>query len=88
MIKIEHLVKSYGANLALDDVSFTVDRGEVVGLLGPNGAGKSTTMNILTGCISASSGSVSVCGCDVLENPKFEKAKSGILRRNPRRILT
>ena len=55
MIKIEHLVKNYGSVCAVDDVSFTVEAGEIVGLLGPNGAGKSTTMNILTGYLSSTS---------------------------------
>ena len=56
MIKIEHLVKNYGSNCAVDDISFSVEAGEIVGLLGPNGAGKSTTMNILTGYLSGTSG--------------------------------
>ena len=60
MIKIEHLVKNYGSNCAVDDISFEVAKGEIVGLLGPNGAGKSTTMNILTGYLSSSSGRVLV----------------------------
>lgn len=53
MIEVEHLVKSYGTNLALDDVSFSVGEREILGLLGPNGAGKSTAMNIMTGYLSA-----------------------------------
>ena len=69
MIKIEHLVKNYGSNCAVDDISFEVEKGEIVGLLGPNGAGKSTTMNILTGYLSCTSGSVSVAGLNVLDNP-------------------
>ena len=56
MIKIEHLVKNYGSFCAVDDISFSVESGEIVGLLGPNGAGKSTTMNILTGYLSSTSG--------------------------------
>ena len=69
MIKAEHLVKRYGANYALNDVSFEIKEGEIVGLLGPNGAGKSTAMNILTGYLSATSGSAFVNGIDILENP-------------------
>ena len=83
MIKIEHLVKSYGANLALDDVSFTVDRGEVVGLLGPNGAGKSTTMNILTGYLSSNSGTAEINGIDILEHPQEAKKLVGYLPEQP-----
>lgn len=83
MIKIDHLVKNYGANCAVDDVSFEVQRGEIVGLLGPNGAGKSTTMNILTGYLSATSGSVSVAGLDVLDNPLEAKKHIGYLPEQP-----
>ena len=55
MIKIEHLVKNYGSICAVDDISFSVEKGEIVGFLGPNGAGKSTTMNMLTGYLSCTS---------------------------------
>ncbi len=83
MIKIEHLVKNYGANCAVDDISFEVKKGEIVGLLGPNGAGKSTTMNILTGYLSSTSGSVSVAGLDVLDNPLEAKKHIGYLPEQP-----
>lgn len=83
MIKIEHLVKNYGTNCAVDDISFEVKKGEIVGLLGPNGAGKSTTMNILTGCLSATSGSVSIAGFDVLDNPLEAKKHIGYLPEQP-----
>lgn len=83
MIKIEHLVKNYGSNCAVDDISFEVKKGEIVGLLGPNGAGKSTTMNILTGYLSATSGSVSVAGLDVLDNPLEAKRHIGYLPEQP-----
>ena len=83
MIKIENLVKRYGANYALDDISFTVNEGEIVGFLGPNGAGKSTTMNILTGYLSSTSGSVTINGIDILENPKEAKALIGFLPEQP-----
>ena len=69
MIKIEHLVKNYGNNCAVDDISLQIGEGEIVGFLGPNGAGKSTTMNILTGYLSSTSGRVSVAGIDILDNP-------------------
>ncbi len=83
MIKIEHLVKQFGDKKALDDVSFTVKQGEIVGFLGPNGAGKSTTMNILTGYLSATSGNVSIDGVDVLDNPLEAKKKIGFLPELP-----
>ena len=83
MIKIEHLVKNYGSNCALDDVSFEIQKGEIVGFLGPNGAGKSTTMNILTGYLSSTSGSVSVAGLDVLEYPLEVKKHIGYLPEQP-----
>ncbi|MBQ9783286.1 MAG: ATP-binding cassette domain-containing protein [Clostridia bacterium] len=83
MIKIEHLVKNYGSNCAVDDISFEVKKGEIVGLLGPNGAGKSTTMNILTGYLSATSGSVSVAGLNVLDNPLEAKKHIGYLPEQP-----
>ena len=83
MIKIEHLTKNYGSNCAVDDISCEIAAGETVGFLGPNGAGKSTTMNIVTGCISPTEGSVSVCGHDVLTDPKLAKSKIGYLPENP-----
>ena len=82
-VEIKNLTKLYGANKALNNISFNVKQGEIMGFLGPNGAGKSTTMNIVTGCISANSGSASVCSCDVLENPKIVKGKIGYLPENP-----
>ena len=66
MIKLDHLVKNYGNFCAVDDISFEIQRGEIVGLLGPNGAGKSTMMNILTGYLSATMGDVEVGGMNVL----------------------
>ncbi len=83
MIEIENLVKRYGTVYALDDVSLTIGEGEIVGLLGPNGAGKSTTMNILTGYLSATSGSVRVNGIDILEKPKDVKRQIGYLPEQP-----
>ena len=83
MIKIEHLVKNYGTNCAVDDISFEIAQGEIVGFLGPNGAGKSTTMNMLTGYLSSSSGSITVDGIDVLENPLAAKKMIGYLPEQP-----
>ena len=83
MIKIEHLTKNYGANLAVDDISFEIEKGETVGFLGPNGAGKSTTMNILTGYLSATAGKVSVAGIDLLTDPIGAKKKIGYLPEQP-----
>ena len=83
MIKIEHLVKNYGPNCAVDDISFEVKKGEIVGFLGPNGAGKSTTMNILTGYLSATSGSVSIAGLDILDSPLEAKKHIGYLPEQP-----
>ena len=83
MIEISNLVKRYGKNYAVNDISFNVNKGEIVGFLGPNGAGKSTTMNILTGYLSATSGSVKIAGIDILENPIEAKKHIGFLPEHP-----
>lgn len=83
MIEIQNLVKKYGKNYAVNDISFNVNKGEIVGFLGPNGAGKSTTMNILTGYLSATGGSVKIAGIDVLENPIEAKKHIGFLPEHP-----
>ena len=83
MIKIEHLVKNYGSNCAVDDISLEIGEGEIVGFLGPNGAGKSTTMNILTGYLSSTAGRVSVNGIDVLGDPLGAKKQIGYLPEQP-----
>ena len=83
MIRVENLVKRYGTNYALDDVSFEIGEGEIVGLLGPNGAGKSTTMNILTGYLSATAGAAYVNGINILENPIEAKRYIGFLPEQP-----
>ncbi|MBO4422683.1 MAG: ATP-binding cassette domain-containing protein [Clostridia bacterium] len=83
MIKIEHLTKYYGQKLAVDDISFSVEPGEVVGFLGPNGAGKSTTMNMLTGYLSSTSGKCSIDGIDILENLSEAKRLIGFLPEQP-----
>ncbi|MCC6473577.1 MAG: ATP-binding cassette domain-containing protein [Burkholderiales bacterium] len=79
MIKVENLVKSFGATRAVDGVSFEVGRGEVLGFLGPNGAGKSTTMRMITGFLPPSAGRVSVCGFDVEQDPLEAKRRIGYL---------
>lgn len=83
MIKVENLVKRYGQNFALNGVSFEIGEGEIVGLLGPNGAGKSTAMNIITGYLAATSGSVSVDGADIAESPAAVKKTVGYLPEQP-----
>ena len=83
MIEINNLVKNYGSKFALDDISFKVAQGEIVGFLGPNGAGKSTTMNILTGYLSSTSGEAKVGGIDILENPNEAKKLIGFLPEQP-----
>jgi ABC-2 type transport system ATP-binding protein len=82
MIKVQNLAKYFGSKHAVDGVSFTVERGEVLGFLGPNGAGKSTTMRMITGFIAPSAGSVSVGGFDVVENPIAAKRLIGYLPEN------
>jgi len=83
MIKIENLVKRYGDKNVVDGVSFRIGEGEIVGFLGPNGAGKSTTMNILTGYLSATSGTVEIDGFDILENTMDAKKLIGYLPEQP-----
>ncbi len=83
MIQINNLSKIYGTTAALEGISFKVERGEIVGFLGPNGAGKSTTLNILTGYLSASSGSASVGGIDIYEFPDQAKRLIGYLPEQP-----
>lgn len=83
MIKVEHLTKKYGEVLALDDLSFEIEEGQVYGFLGPNGAGKTTTMNIMTGCLSATAGSVTIGGHDVFEEPDAAKRLVGYLPEQP-----
>jgi ABC-2 type transport system ATP-binding protein len=82
MIRVENLVKAFGAKLAVNDVSFTVERGEVLGFLGPNGAGKSTTMRMITGFIPPTSGRITIGGHDMLEDPLPAKRLIGYLPEN------
>src|ERR1041384_1064328 len=82
MIKIDNLVKTFGAKRAVDGISFSVERGEVLGFLGPNGAGKSTTMRMVTGFMPPTSGKVSIGGHDVAESPLEAKRLVGYLPEN------
>ena len=83
MIEVKHLTKLYGDHKALSDLSFRVETGEIVGFLGPNGAGKTTTMNIMTGCLAASAGSVTIDGLDIFEDAAKAKRKIGYLPELP-----
>lgn len=83
MIQVEHLTKCYGDVTAVDDLSFEIEDGHVYGFLGPNGAGKSTTMNIMTGCLSATKGSVKIDGFDIFEEPAQAKRRIGYLPEQP-----
>lgn len=83
MIEVKNLVKKYGSHLAVDNLSFTVEQGQIYGFLGPNGAGKSTTMNIMTGYIGATSGEVLINGYDILKEPERAKECIGYLPEIP-----
>ncbi|MDR1862806.1 MAG: ABC transporter ATP-binding protein, partial [Treponema sp.] len=83
MIEVTNLVRRYGPHVAVDHANFKIEKGEIVGFLGPNGAGKSTTMNILTGYLSSTQGTVLVDGMDILEHPTEIKKKIGYLPENP-----
>ncbi len=83
MIAVEHLTKCYGDFKAVDDLSFEIGEGHVYGFLGPNGAGKSTTMNIMTGCLSATAGHVKINGYDIFEEPDKAKRLIGYLPEHP-----
>lgn len=83
MIQIENLTKYYGKICALNDVSFKVKRGDILGFLGPNGAGKSTAMNIITGYLAPTSGSVLVDGTDIMDDPHTAKSRIGYLPELP-----
>lgn len=83
MIQIENLVKRYGKNVVLNGLNLTINKGEILGFLGPNGAGKSTTMNIITGYISATEGTVKIDNMDIIEQPREVKKKIGYLPELP-----
>ena len=83
LIEVQHLTKSYGNQIAVEDLSFTIPNGQIYGLLGPNGAGKSTTMNILTGCLAATEGEVHIDGYDIFEDAEKAKSRIGYLPEQP-----
>ncbi|MDR3644814.1 MAG: ABC transporter ATP-binding protein [Clostridia bacterium] len=83
MVEVDHLTKRYGDKYAVDDISFSVKEGEIVGFLGPNGAGKTTTMNMITGYLSSNGGTAKVAGFDVLESPNEAKRHIGFLPEQP-----
>jgi ABC-2 type transport system ATP-binding protein len=83
LIQVENVTKKYGTRTAVDRLNFTVNRGEILGFLGPNGAGKSTTMNIITGYLSATEGSVKLDGHDILEEPQAVKRQIGYMPELP-----
>jgi ABC-2 type transport system ATP-binding protein len=83
LIQVENVTKKFGQRLAVDRLNFTVNRGEILGFLGPNGAGKSTTMNIITGYLSATEGSVKLDGHDILEEPQAVKRQIGYMPEHP-----
>ena len=83
MIEVQHLTKRYGPITAVNDVSFRVERGEILGFLGPNGAGKTTTMRVITGYMPPTEGRVVVAGFDVFEQPIEAKRRMGYLPETP-----
>ena len=83
MIKIDNVTKRYGSKLAVDHISFEINKGEVLGFLGRNGAGKTTTMNIVTGYLSPSEGTVLLDGHDIIEDPRYVKRRIGYLPEQP-----
>lgn len=83
MIEVKHLCKKYGSHIAIQDLNFTIDKGMIYGFLGPNGAGKSTTMNIITGCLGATEGEVTIDGYSIGEEPLYAKKSIGYLPEQP-----
>jgi ABC-2 type transport system ATP-binding protein len=83
MIKVQNLSKKYGSIIAIDDISFQVEKGEILGFLGPNGAGKTTTMRILTGYMPPDTGSIEISGIDMMESPLNAKNEIGYLPEHP-----
>ena len=87
MIEVERLKKQYGDRIAIEDVTFRVEKGEILAFLGPNGAGKTTTMRILTGFMPATSGIAKICGYDVFEDPIQVKRRIGYLPESPPQLF-
>ena len=85
MIEVQHLTKRYGPVTAADDVSFRVEKGEILGFLGPNGAGKTTTMRVIAGYMPATEGKAVVAGLDVFTHPLEAKQRTGLSPRRSRR---
>src|SRR5262247_2630246 len=83
MIEVQHLIKRYGPVTAVDDVSFTVEKGEILGFLGPNGAGKTTTMRVITGYMPPTEGNAVVAGYDVFKQAMDAKRRTGYLPETP-----
>lgn len=83
LVKVEHLSRRYGDNLAVNDVSFNLDKGEVLGFLGPNGAGKSTSMQIISGNLAPTTGQIQINGFDIIDNPIEAKSSIGYLPEHP-----
>lgn len=83
LIEVKHLTKRYGSQVAVNDLSFTIEKGQIYGLLGPNGAGKTTTMNIMTGCLAATAGEVKIGGYDIFEDSLQAKKLIGYLPEQP-----
>ena len=83
MIKAENLTKRYGRHLAVNDISFSIEKGEVIGFLGPNGAGKSTTMNMMCGCLAPSEGKITINGIDIMDEPEETRKYVGYLPEQP-----
>ena len=86
MIEVKNLTKRYGDHTAVDHLSFQVEEGQIYGFLGPNGAGKSTTMNMITGYIASTEGTVVINGHDILEEPEEAKKDIGYLPEQPPRL--
>ncbi len=83
VIEVRHLTKKYGRHTAVDDLTFSIDKGKIYGFLGPNGAGKSTTMNMITGYLAATEGSIVIDGADILKEPEKAKKSVGYLPEIP-----
>lgn len=83
MIKAENLTKRYGRHLAVDNIDFSIEKGEVIGFLGPNGAGKSTTMNMMCGCLAPSEGRITINGIDIMDEPEETRKFVGYLPEQP-----